>query len=78
MPRRARRGLAANVAYNLVGQVLPALVGLVSTLSYIRLDPHREKVLAQARELAYTHVDLAGRESFDLPYVTVAYRAVRR
>ena len=63
-------------------QVVPhtpeTLVGLVSTFSYVRLSPHRDEVLAQVRELARTHADLAGRESFELSYLTVAYRAVRR
>jgi SAM-dependent methyltransferase len=54
-----------------------SLVGLVETFSYVRLSPHRGQVLAAVRELAASHPDLAGRESFELPYVTAAYRARR-
>ncbi len=60
-----------------VTHTVDSLVGLVDTFSYVRLSPHRDEVLAAVRELATTHPDLAGRESFALPYVTSAFRAVR-
>ncbi|MCX6459310.1 MAG: class I SAM-dependent methyltransferase [Actinobacteria bacterium] len=53
------------------------LVGLIGTYSYVRLRADAADVLASVRELAITHPDLAGRERFPMPYVTVAYRAVR-
>lgn len=52
-----------------------SLVGLVSTFSYVCTRPDAEQVYARVRELAETHPDLAGQESFDLVYVTAAYRA---
>ncbi len=53
------------------------LRGLVETFSYVRLSPRREEVLAAVTELVRTHPDLAGRDTFELAYITVAYRAVR-
>ena len=54
-----------------------ALVGLVSTFSYVALSPDRDAVLAQVRALASEHPDLAGRRRFGLPYETVVYRATK-
>jgi SAM-dependent methyltransferase len=56
------------------------LVGLVKSRSYyLTADADaREAIEAAVRELVSTHADLAGRETFELPYVTVAYRARRR
>jgi SAM-dependent methyltransferase len=51
-----------------------AVVGLVSTFSYVRLRPDADAVLASVRELLATHPDTAGRATVDLPYVTAAYR----
>ena len=51
-----------------------AVVGLVSTFSYVRLRPDADAVLAAVRELLATHPDTAGRTTVDLPYVTAAYR----
>ena len=36
-------------------------------------DEERERVLDGVRELAHTHPDLAGRESFAFPYLTTVY-----
>jgi hypothetical protein len=57
-----------------------SLVGLVKSRSYyLTADATtREAVEASVRELVATHPELAGREEFDLPYVTVVYRARRR
>ncbi|MEI6620829.1 MAG: class I SAM-dependent methyltransferase [Actinomycetes bacterium] len=55
-----------------------ALVGLVGTISVVALGddaPHR---LQQVRELANTHPSLAGRASFDMPYVCKVFTARRR
>lgn len=55
------------------------LFGLVATRSYfLTASPQRRRELERrVRELAATHPDLAGRDSFELPYVTDVYRAVR-
>lgn len=53
------------------------LVGLVDTFSYVRLAPDRDQVLDQVRELTRTHPDLVGKQTFELPYLTVTYRATR-
>ena len=34
-------------------------------------------ILAQITELCATHPELAGRDAFDLPYLTTVYRAIR-
>ncbi len=51
-----------------------SLVGLVSTFSYVRTRPDAEEVYDRVRRLTRTHPDLVGRQSFDLSYLTVAYR----
>jgi hypothetical protein len=51
-----------------------AVVGLVSTFSYVRLRPDVHALLASVRDLLATHPDTAGRTTVDLPYVTAAYR----
>jgi SAM-dependent methyltransferase len=51
-----------------------AVVGLVSTFSYVRLRPDGDAVLAAVRDLLATHPGTAGRTTVDLPYVTAAYR----
>ncbi|HEY7859182.1 MAG TPA: class I SAM-dependent methyltransferase [Candidatus Nanopelagicales bacterium] len=61
-----------------VSLTVDSLVGLVSTFSYVRLSPRRDEVLAAVRDLATTHPDLAGRNTFELPYVTAAYRSLLR
>ncbi len=53
------------------------LLGLVDTFSYVRLSPDRDAILGQVRELTQTHPDLVGMETFELPYLTITYRATR-
>jgi SAM-dependent methyltransferase len=62
------------------GHTPESLVGLISTRSYYLTAPsRRQRELARrVRELCATHPDLAGRDTFDLPYRTVAYRARTR
>jgi SAM-dependent methyltransferase len=63
-----------------VSQTADTLVGLVATRSYyLTASEQRQRELeAAVRELALHHPDLAGRETFDLPYRTTVYRARRR
>ncbi len=45
----------------------------------LQLHPaERERVLARVHALGETHPDLAGRETVDLPYLTVTWRSRRR
>jgi hypothetical protein len=55
------------------------LVELVRSRSfYLTAEPaRRARVDAAVRDLCATHPDLAGRDEFELPYVTRAYRARR-
>ncbi|MGA8117628.1 MAG: class I SAM-dependent methyltransferase [Actinocatenispora sp.] len=57
-----------------------ALVTLVKSRSYyLTATPDRQAELeAGIRDLCRSHPDLAGRDSFELPYLTVAYKAGRR
>jgi SAM-dependent methyltransferase len=57
-----------------------SLVDLLRSRSYyLTGSPRRRAVLErELRELLAGHPDLAGREEFELPYVTVAYRARRK
>ncbi|GAB3967702.1 class I SAM-dependent methyltransferase [Plantactinospora veratri] len=57
-----------------------ALVGMISTRShYLTASPRQQREVAAAiRELTASHPDLAGRESFELPYRTLVFRARRR
>ncbi len=56
------------------------LVDLFSTRSYLILAPEedRRRVLGEIRELADGHPELAGRESFEMPYITRCFRAEAR
>lgn len=56
-----------------------SLVGLIATRSYyLTSTPQRRSELERrVRHLCATHPDLAGRDSFPLPYWTRAYRATR-
>ncbi|MBF9132702.1 class I SAM-dependent methyltransferase [Plantactinospora sp. S1510] len=56
------------------------LVGMITTRShYITATEQRQReVDAAIRELAASHPDLAGRETFPLPYRTLVFRARRR
>jgi SAM-dependent methyltransferase len=53
------------------------LLDLVASRSYVIMLPRDERtaVLDEVRDLVATHPDLAGRESFALPYVTQCARA---
>lgn len=53
------------------------LVTMMTTRSYYltATDDARKRFEAAVRQLADTHPDLAGRESFPLPYRTMVYRA---
>jgi ubiquinone/menaquinone biosynthesis C-methylase UbiE len=53
---------------------------VVATRSYVIDLPAAERtaLLDEVRHLARTHPDLAGRETFELPYVTVALRSRRK
>ncbi|MFY1689374.1 class I SAM-dependent methyltransferase [Plantactinospora sp. WMMB782] len=55
------------------------LVGMISTRSYYLVAaPERQReVAARIRQLTAGHPDLAGRESFELPYRTRVFRASR-
>jgi SAM-dependent methyltransferase len=55
------------------------LVERVASVSYIAVLPEKERlvVLDEVRQLARSHPDLAGRDRFDLPYVTDLYWCVR-
>jgi hypothetical protein len=45
---------------------------------YLTSTPDAQAAMvSRIRELAATHPDLAGRKEFDLPYVTMAFRARR-
>ncbi len=81
-PRLGRRFGAVKHAEFSHAQTLDAegLATLVASRSYVlTLSPDdRAAVLEQVAELAATHPDLRGRDTFDLPYLTHAYRAARR
>jgi SAM-dependent methyltransferase len=53
------------------------LVELFSTRSYVIVapEPERRRLLGEVRELTETHPELAGRESFEMPYITRCFRA---
>jgi SAM-dependent methyltransferase len=55
------------------------LVTRYASASYIAVLPEEERaeVLERIRRLAETHPDLAGRERFDLPYITELYWCAR-
>lgn len=55
------------------------LVALIKSRSYyLTADPARQLELEErVRNLATTHPDLAGREQFELPYVTVVFKTER-
>jgi SAM-dependent methyltransferase len=56
-----------------------SLVSLLKSRSYfLTASPERQSTLEdEVRALAVSHPDLSGRSEFELPYVTVAYRAKR-
>jgi SAM-dependent methyltransferase len=56
------------------------LAEVVASRSYVidMDDKERADLMAAALKLARTHPDLAGRETFEIPYLTVAVRSFRR
>lgn len=62
-----------------ISHTVETLVGLIATRSYyLTASPERQRELARrVRELCARHPDLAGRDTFWLPYQTYVYRAVR-
>jgi SAM-dependent methyltransferase len=56
------------------------LLGMLHTRSYWLTAPmeEREKIDREVRGLLASHPDLVGRETFELPYRTLAFRARRR
>jgi ubiquinone/menaquinone biosynthesis C-methylase UbiE len=56
------------------------LAEVIATRSYVidMDDAERAELMAAVRDLARTHADLAGRETFEMPYLTVAVRSFRR
>lgn len=56
------------------------LADVVASRSYVidRPDDERARLLDEVRHLARNHPDLAGRETFEVPYLTVAVRSFRR
>jgi hypothetical protein len=54
-----------------------SLVGMIRTRSYyLTASPeHQEQITREVQDLVTSHRDLAGRETFELPYRTVVYRA---
>ncbi len=53
------------------------LVELLASRSYVIVAPEEERqaLFAAVRDLVATHPDLAGRESFEMPYITRCFRA---
>ncbi|WP_431044540.1 class I SAM-dependent methyltransferase [Streptomyces sp. P1-3] len=64
---------------NSATHTVETLTELIASRSYyLTAGPERQAELEeQIRKLAATHPDLAGREEFQLPYVTVVFRSVR-
>jgi SAM-dependent methyltransferase len=58
---------------------LDSLIDRIESVSYIAVlsQADRARVLDEVRELARSHPDLAGRDRFDLPYVTDLYWCAR-
>ncbi|MDI1465111.1 class I SAM-dependent methyltransferase [Catellatospora sp. KI3] len=62
-----------------VTQTPQGLLDLVRSRSWYltAAPPEQQRLLDEVRTLCATHPDLAGRDSFELPYTTVAYRLRR-
>lgn len=54
------------------------LVGLVGTFSQVGLSDDRDQTLAAVRTLTETHPQLAGEDSFDVPYIAKMFLARRK
>ncbi|WP_426564537.1 class I SAM-dependent methyltransferase [Angustibacter sp. McL0619] len=50
------------------------VIGLLSTISYVRLRPDADEVYAAAQDLLASHPDTRGRDVLDVPYVTSTFR----
>jgi hypothetical protein len=53
------------------------LVGLVSTFSHVGTSETAAETLAAVEQLTQEHPDLAGKETFDVPYVCKVFTAIR-
>lgn len=53
------------------------LVGLISTFSHVGTSERLAEIQAGVREIANTHPDIAGQETFEVPYVTNVFTAIR-
>jgi SAM-dependent methyltransferase len=64
---------------HVVPQSPPGIADLVASRSnFLTATPAEQRlILDQVAELCATHPELAGRDAFDLPYLTTVYRAIR-
>lgn len=64
---------------HVVPQSPQGIADLVASRSnYLTATPDKQRlILDQITELCATHPELAGRDAFDLPYLTTVYRAIR-
>lgn len=53
------------------------LVGLVGTFSHVGTSPNAAQILSDVQNLTQTHPDLAGRDSFEVPYVCKTFMVTR-
>lgn len=53
------------------------LVGLVSTFSHVGLSESRDSYLAGIQQMTQEHPDLAGRSSFEIPFICKLFTAIR-
>jgi hypothetical protein len=63
---------------HVVPQSPQGIADLVTSRSnYLTATPDKQRlILDQITELCATHPELAGRDAFDLPYLTTVYRAI--
>lgn len=54
-----------------------SLVGLVGTFSHVAISDERASIEAGIRNLTATHPDLAGKETFEVPYIVKVFTAIR-
>ncbi len=53
------------------------LVGLVGTFSHVATSDRRDEILAGISDLTQTHPDLAGQETFEVPYICKVFTAMK-
>lgn len=53
------------------------LVGLVGTFSHVATSENRDEILAGVRQLTQTHPDLAGKDTFEVPYISKVFTVTR-